>query len=103
MARLDSGEGESRIEPPGTSVASQTRTLQVASFRESDRAERQVRELKKKGYTCYSLASVHPENRKAYYRVFVGPFSNEENAREIKEKLEINGGFRDILMLSGDP
>jgi hypothetical protein len=74
--------------------------LQIASFREAERAEHLVRELRKKGYRCFQRAS-HPSAADGgYCRVFVGPLPSAERAAEVKERLEQKEGYRDILIRS---
>lgn len=80
-----------------------TKVLQVASFREKERAEVFVRQLKKKGYACFYSTSIHPESNKAYYRVFVGPVPNPKEAARMKADLEKKEGFRGILVRSATP
>lgn len=79
------------------------RVIQVASFREQAGAEKLVAELEKKGYRCFSSRSVQPETKKAYYRVFVGPVPDEQDALRLKDELEKREGYRDIMIRSAYP
>ena len=72
--------------------------LQIASFREPERAEHLVRELRKKGYRCFLRASDPSGADGGYCRVFVGPLPSAEMAAEVKERLEQREGYKDILI-----
>lgn len=74
--------------------------LQIASFRETERAEHLVRELRKKGYRCFHRASDPSGADGGYCRVFVGPLPSAETALEVKERLEQREGYKDILIRS---
>jgi cell division septation protein DedD len=74
--------------------------LQIASFREPERAEHLVRELRKKGYRCFHRASEPSGGDGGYCRVFVGPLPSVEMAEEVKKRLEQGEGYRDILIRS---
>ncbi len=74
--------------------------LQIASFREPERAEHLVRELRKKGYRCFHRASGPSGADDGYCRVFVGPLPSAEMAVQVKERLEKQEGYKDILIRS---
>jgi len=74
--------------------------LQIASFREPERAEHLVRELRKKGYRCYHRTSRPSGQDGGYSRVFVGPLPNAETAVQVRERLERQEGYKDILIRS---
>lgn len=74
--------------------------LQIASFREAERAEYLVRELRKKGYRCFHRVSDPPGADGGYSRVYVGPLPSAEKAAEVKERLEQREGYKDILIRS---
>lgn len=61
-------------------------TIQVASFQEMARAEKVSTGLKEKGYQPVISAKELPE-KGTWYRVFVGDFDNEEEARELLNTL----------------
>ena len=79
---------------PGVAV------LQIASFRESERAEHLIQELRKKGYPCFLRAPDPSGADGGYSRVFVGPLPSAEKAAEVKERLEQGEGYKDILIRS---
>jgi hypothetical protein len=91
-------------DPKAQSVAegdgTQGKILQIASFRNPEHAENLVRVLRQKGYRCFQRLPDPSGSGDAYCRVFVGPFPNEEAAEEMKERLERNEGFKDILIRS---
>lgn len=74
--------------------------LQIASFREPERAEHLVRELRKKGYPCFLRASDSTGADDGYCRVFVGPLPSVEAAAEVKERLEQGEGYKGVLIRS---
>jgi hypothetical protein len=74
--------------------------LQIASFREAERAEHLVRKLREKGYRCFHRASDPSGADGGYCRVFVGPLPSAEMAAEVKERLEQREGYKDILIRS---
>ena len=74
--------------------------LQIASFRESERAELVVRELRKKGYRCFLRPTESSGAEGGYCRVYIGPLQSAEMAAQVKERLEREEGYRDILVRS---
>lgn len=61
-------------------------TIQVASFQEMTRAEKVSTGLKEKGYQPVISAKELPE-KGTWYRVFVGDFDTEEEAKSLLDKL----------------
>jgi len=86
-----------------TVVSGNQKTLQVASFNDLEKAKRLIRDLEKKGYSCFFTEMVLPDSQKTHYRVIVGPFTNEKAAVGVKNKLEKDGRLKGILILSGSP
>jgi cell division protein FtsN len=76
------------------------KVLQIASFRNPEHADRLVRELRQKGYPCFQRLPGPSDSGDEYCRVFVGPLPNEETAEKVKQRLEGNEGFKDILIRS---
>jgi len=64
-------------------------TIQVASFQDKTRAEIVVNDLKQKGYQPAISPKELPE-KGTWYRIFVGDFNTEEEARSLLEKLKEN-------------
>ena len=62
-------------------------TIQVASFQDKARAEIVAGSLKQKGYQPAISPKELPE-KGTWYRVFVGDFDTEEEARSLLEKLK---------------
>ncbi len=77
-----------------------TKLLQVASFREKGSAGRLIKKLRDKGYRCFPAVSTNANSGTEYYRVFVGPYANLEEAAETKKNLEIKNGFKGIIIRS---
>ncbi len=71
--------------------------LQLGAFRERRSADNLVKNLKDKGYSSFNK----PSPNEGYYRVFVGPFENRDQALKIKTKLESKEGFKGLLLKSG--
>jgi len=83
----DSGaKSKNRVDKPKDKEI--RRVIQIASFHEKTRAESMVEKLKKRGYSAFLSISDPEAGGKAYFRVFVGPFSNMEEALTMKKKLE---------------
>lgn len=99
---LSSGKPPSE-KPSRVEARPEAHVLQVASFREKERAETLVSQLKKKGYSCFHSGSTHPVSNRAYFRVFVGPVSGRKEADRIKSILERDEGFQGILIRSVTP
>jgi len=91
---------EVQSEPLAEDGESGAAVLQIASFREAERAEHLVNELRKKGYPCFHRSSDPSVADGGYCRVFVGPLPSSETAAEVKERLEQREGYKDILILS---
>lgn len=84
-----------------TELSGNRKTLQVASFNDLEKAKRLVRDLEKRGYSCFYTEMVFPDSQKTHYRVIVGPFTNEKAAAAVKKELEKDKRFKGILLLSG--
>jgi DedD protein len=69
-------------------------TIQVGSYPDKAMAEEETRNMKKRGYAAFLVASEIPEKGK-WYRVRVGSFANrpsaEKLAKELKSKEGIDG------------
>ena len=64
------------------------RVIQIASFKEKNRAESLVEKLKKRGYKSFLSVSDSSAGGEAYFRVFVGPFADMEETLAAKKALE---------------
>jgi len=89
-----------RAQSAGGGDGTQGKVLQIASFRNPEHAEHLVRELRQKGYRCFQRLPAPSGSGDEYCRVFVGPLPNEEMAEQVKERLQKNEGFKDILIRS---
>jgi len=74
------------------------RVIQIASFQEKARAESLSERLKKRGYRSFFSVSKAKAGGKSYFRVFVGPFSNLEEALIVKKKLEGKDKIKNTLI-----
>jgi len=71
--------------------------LQIASFRERDRAESLQKSMTEVGYQAF-LEKVSLNNGEATYRVRVGPYPQLVNAQEVAREIEHKSGFRAIIL-----
>lgn len=71
--------------------------LQIASFRERDRAKSLQRSILEGGYQVY-LEKAQLPNGETTYRVRVGPFSALTEAQDAAKEIESKSGFRPILI-----
>lgn len=71
--------------------------LQIASFRERDRAESLQRWIAEGGYQAF-LEKVPLNNGETTYRVRVGPYGQLMNAQEAAREIENKSGFRAIIL-----
>lgn len=71
--------------------------IQIGSFNSEDKALDEVARLKKKGYEGYFYTQ--KKNNKVWYRVRIGKYSDKEVAKNIKEKLEREEGFKTYLSI----
>jgi len=86
------------LAPPVPGAGIEGRVLQIASFRKAELAERLVRELRAKGYRCFHNTTAPSGSGESYWRVFVGPLPSAEMARQVKDRLEREEGYRGILI-----
>ena len=94
--KLDSAKAKDRIDKPKEKAIRWI--IQIASFKEKTRAESMVEKLKKRGYRAFFRVSTAKAGGKAYYRVFVGPFSKMEDTLAVKKKLESKDKINNILI-----
>jgi len=71
--------------------------LQIASFRERDRAESLQRSITQGGYQVF-LEKVFLNNGETTYRVRVGPYPQLTYAQEAAREIENKSGFRAIII-----
>jgi cell division protein FtsN len=66
-------------------------TLQIASFRELEQAEKQVSQLKQSGVNRARIESSEVEGKGLYYRVRVGKFKDKPTAESYKASKNLDG------------
>lgn len=71
--------------------------LQIASFRERERAETLQKSMTEVGYQAF-LEKVPLSNGETTYRVRVGPYPQLINAQEVAREIEHKSGFRAIIL-----
>jgi len=70
--------------------------LQVASFRERDRAEYLQKMIASSGIPV--LLEPAPVNGQTTYRVKAGPYAKLTDAQEVAREIETKSGFRAIIL-----
>lgn len=77
--------------PPTTSAAKKAYkyTIQVASFKDKDKAEKKVEELSKKDYQAF-LVSKDLRDKGTWHRVYVGKFESKSEADNYLPKVKQN-------------
>ncbi len=76
--------------------------VQVASFREQDRAESLQKRIMEGGYQAF-LEAAPLNNGETTYRVRVGPYSQLIHAQEAARKIESKSGLRGIIIPASSP
>ena len=71
--------------------------LQVASFREADRAESLLKSIRDAGYQVF-LEKALLGHGEITYRVKVGPYPNLPGAQQVAQEIEKKSGFRAIIL-----
>lgn len=89
-------EEQSRIQSPDGYV------LQIASFRERERAENLQKWITEEGFEAF-LERAPLNNGEATYRVRVGPYLHLARAQEAARDLEKKSGYRAIILPASPP
>lgn len=71
-------------------------TLQIAAFKEKDKAEDVAGSLKKKGYEPY-IVPVTISDKGVWYRVRIGRFSTRPDAQNVQAKLKNSEGISSFI------
>lgn len=85
-------------EPPETkSTPSKLRyTIQVGSYPEKAMAEEETRNMKKRGYAAFLVATDIPE-KGTWFRVRVGSFANKQSAEKLAKELKSKEGIEGFI------
>jgi len=67
-------------------------TIQVGSYPEKAMAEEEAKNMKKRGYAAFLVATDIPEKGK-WYRVRVGSFANRQSAEKLAKELKGKEGI----------
>ncbi len=79
--------------PPAKPVMSKLRyTIQVGSYPEKAMADDEARNMKKKGYAAFVVATDLAEKGK-WFRVRIGSFSNKQSAEKLAKELKSKEGI----------
>jgi len=81
---------EKVIKPERKKKGEKTLTIQTASLKDSNDADRMVAELKKKGYEAYKAMAVVPD-KGIWFRVKVGYYENSAEAADTLKRLKKDG------------
>ncbi len=73
--------------------------IQVASFRDKDRAESLRNKIAKGGYKTY-VHKFDPQHGETAYRVRIGPYSQWNHAKRVARKLEHKRGMKPMIFLA---
>jgi cell division septation protein DedD len=87
-----------RKEPPEAKQApSKLRyTIQVGSYSEKAMAEEEMKNMKKRGYAAFLVATDIPE-KGMWYRVRVGSFANKQSAEKLAKELKSKEGIEGFI------
>ena len=87
---LEEAEGTASPAGKGGTIA-----IQVSAFRDIGRAHELISELKNRGFPAFTPKQ--SRNKDSWYRVFVGPFHDREQANSISEELQQKGFSKGFL------
>jgi len=88
---------------PGADGPPGARWVQVASFREAAKARGLALRLREKGYPGHATGPDPDASGRNFYRVVVGPFPSQAEARRRMEDLQTNEGLRGLFLRPGAP
>ena len=94
--RVNSELAEQIPEPNSPPVAKHVIEIQVASFLEDERAQQTLKEFEGKGFNT-RIETVKLGDR-YWYRIILGPYYNQPEADEIKDRIERNTQFKPIFI-----
>ncbi len=77
-------------------TAKQRFTVQVGSYPERGQAEEEVRNMKKRGYAAFVVASDIPDKGR-WFRVRVGSFSNKQSAERLAGQMKAKDGIASFI------
>jgi cell division septation protein DedD len=67
-------------------------TIQVGSYPEKAMAEEEMKNMKRRGYAAFLVATAIPE-KGTWYRVRVGSFANKQSAEKLVKELKAKEGI----------
>lgn len=83
--------------PAAKQPASKLRyTIQVGSYPEKAMAEEEMKNMKKRGYAAFLVATAIPE-KGTWYRVRVGSFANKQSAEKLAKELKAKEGIAGFI------
>ena len=83
--------------PPAKQPPSKTRyTIQVGAYPEKAMAEEESKNMKKRGYAAFLVATDIPDKGK-WYRVRVGSFANKQSAEKLAKELKSKEGIEGFI------
>ncbi|HID97405.1 MAG TPA: hypothetical protein EYP57_04340 [Thermodesulfobacteriaceae bacterium] len=90
----------SKAEKQATKPGGKTRyfALQIASYREKNRADREAARWKKKGYTTMVKKAYLGKQKGTWYRVYLGHMKSEREAKRLARRLASNQGIKSYVV-----
>ncbi len=76
--------------------------VQIASFRDEERAESLRNKIAKGGYKT-TVHRFSPQNGDTAYRVRIGPYTQWIHAKKVARKLERKRGMKPMIFLTSPP
>jgi cell division septation protein DedD len=71
--------------------------LQIAAVRQQKDAQRELQNVKSKGFTSALIVAPAPGDKAPFYRIQVGPYASDSEAEAAKRQLE-SKGFKQVLV-----
>ena len=91
--------GFQKVQDTNSSVAFM---VQIASFRDEERAKSLRNKIAKGGYKTY-VHRFNPQNGDTAYRVRIGPYTKWIHAKKVARKLEHKRGMKPMIFLTSPP
>ncbi len=76
--------------------------VQIASFRDKDRANSLRKRIARGGYQTF-VNKINSRGGKTAYRVRIGPYTNWSHAKKVARKLERKRGMKPLILIASPP
>lgn len=87
------------VSAPAAQAGKKLFTIQVASFKDKERAEKALTQIQQKGYSAVYIGSKPREGGGSWYRVYIGQFNAKQEATELLAKIQQDYKDSFILLL----